>query len=167
MATNYCEPSDVIARLSEVAAELRTDDIPIADVTVSVGDCIEEASAEIDAMLTGRYPTAQLALNRWVKFCCRSIACSFLCIRRSQDVPGSIAADCERYREQLKLFASGAVKLPGVPSIPGGPSVSNQSYDNNRYPALRTERPRSTPRDRLPTRRIDPNADSLTGFGGG
>jgi len=163
MSLKYCEPSDVIARLSQVAAELRTDDIPIADVTVNVGDCIDEASAEIDAMLSAQYPSAQLANNRWIKYCCRAISCEFLCIRRGQDVPASVAADCERYREQLAKFASGAVVLPGVSQIPGGPAVSNQSYDNSRYPALRIERPRSMPIGSLPIRRLDGNADALDG----
>jgi phage gp36-like protein len=164
MPVDYCTPADVIARLSEVAAELRTDDIPIADVTTNVGDCISEASAEIDAMLGARYQTAQLTDNRWVKFCTRAIACAFLCVRRGQDVPASIAADCERYREQLAKFASGTIVLPGVATVPSGPGVSNQSYDNSRYPALRVERPRSLPADRFPPRtRIDPNADALNG----
>lgn len=163
---NYCTPQDVVDRLSETAAELRTDDIPIADVTANVGDCIAEASAEIDSWVGARVKPANLAANRWVKFCCRSLACSYLCIRRGQDVPTSIAADCERYRAQLKMIATGTLKLPNLPTAPGGLAVSNQSYDNNRYPAIATERPRSTPIAKNPPRRFDPNADAAQGYGG-
>lgn len=157
---NYCTDNDVVLRLSQEAVNLRLDDLSGA------GDYIEEASAEIDMMLLGRYPAARLAANPWVKFCCRSIACEFLCIRRGQDIPASIATDCERYRAQLALIASGAIRLPNTPMYPGGPGVSNQTYVNGRYPALRTERPRSVPIDKLPPRLIDGNADTAAGWPG-
>lgn len=159
--TLYCDPQDVIDRLSEVAVELRLDDTSITDVTTDIGDCIEEASAEIDADLGAMYAPAQLAANPWVQFCCRAIACQFLCLRRGQGAPDVIAGDCERYRAKLALFATNKRKLPNTPRTPGGPAVSNQSYDNTKFPALRIERPRSTPLDRLPPRLTDPNADAI------
>lgn len=163
--TNYCAISDVLARLSQDAAGLRVDDITATPAS-NIGDCIDEASAEIDAHIGSLYKAQFLAANRWVKFCCRSLSCEYLCIRRGQDVPSSIAADCERYREAMKLIAAGSLKLPGLPQAPGGLAVSNQSYDNNRYPALQVERPRSSPVDRGGSRKFDPNADRAQTHGG-
>ena len=156
----YCSSDDVAARLSEAAVELRTDDIS------SIGDCIDEASAEIEVWIGSKIKPGALTGNRWAKYCCRSLACEYLCIRRGQDVPNSIAGDCERYREQLKQIAAGVIKLPNVPTSPGGIGVSNQRYDGNRYPALVTERPRSTPLAKTPARRFDPGADAAQGYSG-
>lgn len=157
--TQYCSQLDVETRLSTLAVDLHTDDMALP----SVADCLNEASADIDFWLGNAYKPAYLATNNWVSFCCRSLACYFVCIRRGNEPPASVQADYEKYLEMLKLIASGEHKLPTVPTSPGGMAVSNQTYDNNRYPALVIERPRTMPIADLPIRRFDPNADSAQG----
>ena len=83
-----------------------------------------------------------------------------MCTRRGNEAPASVQADYERYLEMLKAVAAGTHKLPKVPTSPGGMAVSNQTYDNNRYPALVIERPRSMPIAAQPVRTYDPGADA-------
>lgn len=157
----YCEASDVAQRLSEVAVELHTDDLAVP----SIDDCLREATADINFWLGAAYKPQFLAANAWVGYCCRAIATYYTCIRRGNDPPASVTSEYEKYMEMLKLVASGEHKLPQVPTSPGGMAISNQTYDNNRYPGLVVERPRSMPTDRLPPRRYDPNADRIQGGG--
>ena len=160
--TQYCTEADVTLRLSVDAVDLHTDDMTVP----SISDCLNEASTDIDFWLGNSYDPIYLVANNWVSFCCRAFACFYTCIRRGNEPPSSVVAEYTKYLDMIKLVAAGKHKLPTVPTSPGGIGVSNQTYDNNRYPALVTERPRSLPIDSLPSRRFDHNADRAVRPGG-
>lgn len=162
--TQYCTQADVETHLSTLAVDLHTDDMTIP----SIDDCVNEACSTVDFWLGNAYKPAFLAANNWVHFCARALASYHTSTRRGNEAPASVKADYDKYWELLKLIASGKHKLPTVPTSPGGMGVSNQTYDNNRYPALVIERPRSLPIASLPARTFDPNADrsERPGLGG-
>lgn len=157
----YCTEQDVADRLSSAAVDLHTDDSATGTETQLMTDVREEASADIELRLGSMYEPSALATSRWVRFCCRAFACYLLCIRRGNPPPASITADYEKYSEQLTLISDGTIRIPGLARAPGGPAVSNQSYDLRKYPGLQIERPRSGPLAGSPVRKFDQNADVI------
>ena len=152
--TSYCAEGDVSARLSAWGVELRVD-----DNTTAIFDCIANASSDIDMRLLPVYDAAAIAASRWVHFACRAIAVYYVCLRRNNPIPPSVQNEYEKTIQELNDMASGTLTLPGAAKATSGIAVSNVRFDNTRYPAMRVERPRSTPKGRLAPRRVDIGAD--------
>lgn len=99
-----------------------------------VTDCIEQASEEL-SMYAGRfYADANLATSSLVTRWATTIAAFFLCQRRGNPVPDSLAAEFARLTEEpdglLLRIANGKLQLPGVAMRDGvTPQFSNLEVD--------------------------------------
>lgn len=152
----YCASGDVAARLSQWGLDLRVDDDPD-----TVDDCIENASSDIDLRLLPIYSAADIAASRWVHFACRALSVYYVCLRRNEPVPSSVQAEYDKTMLELEAIAVGQLTLPGAAKATSVIRVSNQTYDNTRFPAIRVSRPRSTPTNALPRRNVDELQDRI------
>ena len=143
LSTTYCSVADVQRLFSSagVTDYADHDDDGVADTDV-VEDCINQATEEIDAYARQRYEQAKLStstlINRW----CTVLAVYFLCMRRGNTVPQSIASETERILDPdsglLVRLSRGRYQLPGVPLREDlRPSWSNLTIDR-RYPRSKT-----------------------------
>ena len=126
-----------------------------ADGTADTGvvdDCIEESSAEI-AMLAGqRYALADLAAHPLVHSWATTLAIYFLCQRRGNPIPTSLADEFNRITAILEKIVDGRIKLPGLDEVTGiRPTLSNLVIDR-RYPNNRVRvRPSSSSTNTTPS----------------
>lgn len=138
----YCTQSDIEHVLSSTGVDLRTDDGVEATL---VADAIEEADMEIDQACLYLYTAASLAASNWVKHKAKAMAAYFLCIRRGNPAPASIAAAFERAIELLEKVRLGALAIPGaVMSKAAAPTMSNVRPTLRPFPRSVIEKSRST-----------------------
>lgn len=136
VATPYCDLDDMRRLLSSQGvtafSDHNSDGMDDAGVT---DDCIDEATEEIN-LFCNLYSTAGLAastlINRWAT----TLACFFLCERRGNPVPESLANAAARVRELLALVLTGALTLNVAKSVNTSPSFSNMTVDR-RFPFSR------------------------------
>lgn len=154
----YCTEAEIVRFLSSNAVTDFADND--ADGTADTGvvdDCINQATQEIDLYATQRYDQTGLAtstiINRWAVV----MASMFLCHRRGNVVPDSIATEWERIQERLQQIAQGTLQLPGV-SLRADlrPSFSNLDVDRRRRrstirvtPTNSTDAPTALTQDRI------------------
>lgn len=94
-----------------------------------IDDCLVQASQEIE-LYCKRYEPADLAnsplVNRWATV----LAVVFLCQRRGNGVPESLAEEFKRIYELLMQIGSGIFELPGIAaSADSVPKFSNMTVD--------------------------------------
>lgn len=101
-----------------------------ARIDAVVQDCVDQASAEI-AMLAGqRYDLDDLAAHPIVIPWATTYAIYFLCQRRGNPMPQSLADEFNRVTANLEKIVAGDIKLPGLDEITGmRPTVSNLVID--------------------------------------
>lgn len=154
---SYCASGDVGARLSQAGIELRTDDDP-----ATITDCIANASSDIDLYLLPLYAAADIAENRFVHFACRALSVYYVCGRRNEPVPASVLVEYEKTMLQLEAIANGSLTLPSAAKLSGVQMrVSNNRYDNTRFPQIRVSRARSTPAGSVARRNYDDTEDRV------
>lgn len=120
--TAYCDIDDVRDRISKEGVELRVDDIPPSDY----GGVIDRASRVIDRYLRRRYAPATLAASEDVSDLATSLATYFLCTRRGNPAPGSVAFDYEEAMVYLKEIRFGGADLADVAERrAAAPTMSN------------------------------------------
>lgn len=114
------------------------DESGISDTDV-VEDCIDQASAEVDLYCRGRYSESGLAGARIIQRWATVLAVAFLCERRGNPVPESIAKEAERILEKLQQIQEGKLDLPGVAfGNDLRPAFSNLAIDRRyRYSRVR------------------------------
>jgi len=143
----YCTTADMSRLFASygVTAFADHDESGTADTGVT-DDCISQASEEIDMYALQLYAAASLAtsalINRWATV----MAVYFLCMRRGNGIPESIAAEFDRIMAMLLKVADGTLKLPGV-AMDGDlrPSFSNLKVDRRyRDSRIRVRRSVST-----------------------
>jgi phage gp36-like protein len=129
----YCEGEDVINLLGFDGVEaFASHDERGSDATLQ--DCVEQGADEINLCVLARYPAAAVKGNRLLKRWNSMLAAFFVCERRGNPVPASIAAECERIMARLEDVRIGKLRIPGVPMIgPNVPALSNLVVDR-RYP---------------------------------
>lgn len=136
VATPYCTIADMERLFSAhgVTAFADHDGDNNADSGV-VSDCIDEATEEVN-LYCQQYSVAGLAastlINRW----CTTLAVFFLCLRRGNPVPESLADSVATLRERLQAVLDGALKLQVVMNANTMPSISNLTIDR-RFPFSR------------------------------
>lgn len=148
IANTYCTEAD-IQRLFSAAGVLAFSDHDqdgVADTGV-VDDCINHASQEIDLYCRRRYDAAGLAssplITRWTTV----LATAYLCERRGNPVPESLAKEAARILEELlPKVASGELSLPGIAFAQDlRPMHSNLTVDRRyRYSQVRVKQENSS-----------------------
>jgi phage gp36-like protein len=128
----YCNQADIERKLSVSGVVAFGDDDEDGVIeTGVVDDCIEQADGEIDLYARGRYSEAGLAssdlVNRWSTI----LATCYLCERRGNPVPDSLAKEATRILETLlPKVQDGTLTLPGVAfGNDNRPSFSNLTID--------------------------------------
>jgi phage gp36-like protein len=134
----YCDEADMRRLFSVYGvtafADHDQDGEPDAEV---VNDCINQATEEVGLYAQQWYTPAQLdtstLVNRWAT----TLACYFLCQRRGNGPPQSLADEFARIMARLEQIAAGTLKLPGIAMRDDmRPSMSNLRVDR-RYPNSR------------------------------
>lgn len=121
------------------------DDTGIEDDTV-VSDSIYQATAEINLYLLGLYNDSDLYKNSFVVDMATRLAACRLCSNRGNDLPQSLADECEKIIERLEKINAQHLTIPGVPlRADMRPTLSNRVIDR-RYAqrSVRVERSTST-----------------------
>ncbi len=130
----FCTISDLESLLSPLGVMLFSDHdrdgLRDDDVVI---DCIERATAELIGLLRPLYETDQLAQSRLVSHWCAVLASYYLCQRRGNPVPDSLA---QEYSHILGpegwIFKSkkGSFAIPGIESTSvNAPAMSNHQID--------------------------------------
>lgn len=150
----YTTDEELRTFLSDLGVDLRTDHAPETAVIAA----IRYASGRVYFHL-GAYDATALQSSDWVAYCALVLAAAHLS-RNRYNPPG--LADMEaQILAELELVRSGKAVVPGVAAGKGGaPTVTNQRVTLDRYPSIRTERPRSTT-GQGSVRRVDPTADAI------
>lgn len=136
MATTYfCTKADIIRYLSQdgVIGFSDHEETGAADDDV-IDDCRTQASEEIAGVLEHLYTVANLATSALVTRWATVIASYYLCERRGNPVPDSLAAEYERLTAfpdgLLYRTRSGKFALPGIrKSTSSVPVFSNLTVD--------------------------------------
>lgn len=150
----YCVQADIENRLSASGVDLRIDDVP----PDTLGDVIDDASAEVESHCLLKYGADQLAASRWIKHKCADIATYLLCERRGNPAPPGIANKFERAMAQLEKVQEGKLKISDVAQRRTAvPMVSNMRPALRPYPHAVVETKRGTDTvDQLPKKNADP-----------
>lgn len=138
VATPYCTLEDMQRLFSSQGVTAFSDhDADGQDDDGVTDDCIDQATEEINYYAMQFYSAASLAastlINRW----CTVLAVVFLCQRRGNPIPDSLASEREAIIAKLIEIRSGIGKLPGVAYKSNlRPSFSNLEIDR-RFPSSR------------------------------
>ena len=159
----YCEAADVEKLAGELAVDLRTDDDTAGeDAAALVPRAIDYASRRVDFYCVPPYSPAGLAGNGWVRDVAVTLAVYWLCLRRLNDVPGSVAAEREERLQELQMVREGKAQVPGAAPSRRPVTVTNQLVDLRRANGqVRTDRSRSTGAAKGYRRPTDPTAEAL------
>lgn len=133
--TLYCDSEDVRFVWSSFGMASRSDDRDASSSTAIVNDAIEKAVTDVNLYLFQTYTPAVIAQSTWVKWATAVLAAVALARRRGNPVPASLAADFDRYLENLKAIQTGVLALPGddglsAPRFDNTPCVSNLRVDS-------------------------------------
>lgn len=158
MATpDYTAEARVNRRVSQLGVELRTDHDPDG----ATQEAIASASADV-AFYCWRYDPDALSRSDWVAKVATDLAVFHLCTLRLNPVPRAVELLYEAAIEQLTKVQDGKAPVPDAPAGRGAaPTVTNQRVVLDRYPNIRTERPRSTGTAKGYRRRTDPGAERI------
>ena len=105
----YCTEADVTALAGQLAIDLRLDDS--ADPAADLEWAIDDSTVSLDFYLE-TYSQADLATSDWVRVNATYFALRSLCLRRLNDVPESLAKECERREKMLELVRQRKANVP-------------------------------------------------------
>lgn len=136
----FCSEDDLKAYLSETGFMSRTDDNNNA---TNVGDTLELAAIEralnfatleVCKYIQRRYLPAQLANSELIRYFATLFGCAYLCRRRGNAVPESLAEELDLIISQLEDIRDGKLDVPDISErAPRGPLIVNLRADA-RYP---------------------------------
>ena len=150
------DEAKITSLLGQLGVDLRTDDADYAD---AIADAVDAGTAELWGFLGARYAAADLADSTWAQWHATWFAIRHLCQRRINDVPESVAKECDRREKQLALVRDGKAKAPFLPNARRPVAVSGYHVDLNRVNnQVRVDRNRSTGVQKDYRRRTDPGA---------
>lgn len=114
VATAYCTEADMqrLFSIAGVTSFADHDQDGVSD-TLVVSDCIDQATEEIN-LYAWQYSAAGLATSTLVNRWCTVLAVYFLCQRRGNPPPDSIAEEFARIMLHLERIRTGDMKIPGV-----------------------------------------------------
>lgn len=129
--TTYCTQSDIERLLSAAGALSFADHDENGTAETGVfGDCIDQASGEIELFTNGWYDATGLASSTLVTRWATVMASVFLCQRRGNPVPESLQMEFERISAMLERVRTGELRIPGVAfSADMRPAFSNLTID--------------------------------------
>jgi hypothetical protein len=154
---DYTTADRLAKRVSQLGVDLRADHDP-DDATA---EAIGSASADV-VFFCWRYDPDALSQSDWAAKVATDLAVYYLCALRLNPVPKTVELMYERAYEQLTKVQDGKAVVPDAPAGRGGaPTVTNQRVVLDRYPNIRTERPRSTGVAKGYRRRTDPGAERI------
>jgi len=143
MATDYTTAASLDALAGTLAIDLRGDDA--ADQAALTAAAVTAGSTKVDFYCQGRWTEAVLAANDYVNQAATAFALEWYCLRRLNDVPASLKAYCDEFREQLKLVMEGRAVIPRAARARRAITVTNPVVvlrkPNNQ---VRVDRSRST-----------------------
>jgi phage gp36-like protein len=130
----YCVKADLESVWNPSAVLAAADDdtngslSPVEEAHIT--RAIERAAGTINGVLEVRYELTDLADNEWCRDCNAALAAYLLATRSGDSAPDAIAAEFDRYLEDLAQIRDGLVNVPGiVESHQHGPTVSNFAID--------------------------------------
>lgn len=155
----YTTSAAVIDLIGQLGLDLRTDDEVEADMLTAA---IAYASGRIDFYCLQRVSATELAASQWVKDVATFLAIRWLCQRRLNEVPSSIAEEWEERKEELQLVQQGKAMVPGATVSRRPVTVTNQTVDLRKFDhQLRVDRSRSSGVANGYPRRTDRGAEQL------
>lgn len=156
LSTLYCEADDVVAFVSQEAADLRLDDddsqtVNATELTYLATYAANIATSKINDYALGRYAADQLADSWTARDWAIILASHWLAARRYNAVPKSIVDLRREVLEDLKNLKSGQYMLADISErVVNSPRWKNMRVvDRYRLRKIRVERPIS---DTTPTR---------------
>ena len=151
----YCSSDDVEDRLSTTGVDLRTDDAP----PTALGNVLKRAATKVNQYLLLHYTAPSLQASDWVNQTATSLATFYLCERRGNAPPASVAADYDEAMDDLKLIRKGVFAVPEIARRrQSAPVLSNISIRMRPQPHPRVSATRSVNTGGAPegyTQRID------------
>jgi phage gp36-like protein len=145
MAAEYpfTTEAQITSIAGQLALDLRLDDS--ADAASDLADAIDQATWDVYGYLYPRYSDSLAAENGWVQWHAAWLAVRALCIRRLNDVPESVAKECDRRLKQLEKVQARVMEVPGLAKSRRPVAVTNYHVDLNRYNnQIRVDRNKST-----------------------
>ena len=138
--TSYITAADLQLELSSSGVTLRVDDDATATAQV-----IKDGSIECDGYALLKYSRAALAASDWYMLKVKHVAAYYLCTRRANPCPQSVAEKYEKAIKDLEGVRDGSIKIPDAAARKGGaPVLSNQRVADHPVPRVVTEPGRST-----------------------
>lgn len=138
--TQYCDAEAVKKILSAVGVKLRMEDDKEA-----LSWSIDEASVDIDEYCLQSYTPASLSQSNWAAKQAAWRAAKYLCQRKNNPVPASLAEEVEKREERLEMVRTGLLKIPdAVKRKADVPVMTNQRVRLSPFPQSVSERGRST-----------------------
>jgi hypothetical protein len=125
---DYTSSDEIVTLAGQTGLGLRTDDAAGADLAAAA---VAYATGEVDFYAQGRY--SGLDLVQYARNAATHFALEWLCLRRMNSVPESLAAACERYRQNLTLVAEGKLRMPGGVASRRPVTVSTPVVDLRRF----------------------------------
>lgn len=143
MATDYTTAADLDALAGTLAIDLRGDDA--ADQSALTAAAVAHGSARVDFYCQDRWPAAVLAANAYVREAATALSLEWYCLRRLNDVPASLKALADGFREELRLVLENKANIPRAAKARRAITVTNPVVvlrkPNNQ---VRVDRSRST-----------------------
>ena len=128
---SYAVQSDLLLRFTAAELVQLTDDTRSGQVNAqTVQGCLDEATAQIDSYVRGRYQTPLQTSNTATRLC-RDIAVYLLYSRRPQAMKETVRLAYEDAVKFLKDIASGAAQLD-QPATATVPQTSTAGYTKPR-----------------------------------
>jgi phage gp36-like protein len=127
----YCDLDDMQRLFSSYGVTAFADhDGDGQDDSEVTNDCINQATEEINLYCQQWYEPDDLATSTLVNRWCTVLATFFLCERRGNPVPDSLANEFNRIAAKLEQILAGTLKLPGLAMRDDmRPSMSNLTVD--------------------------------------
>ena len=137
---DFTSPDEIDHLAGTTGVDLRTDDADVVDVTA---EAILYAGGELEFSAQGKY--SNLDTLQWIRNVATAFALEYLCQRRLNSVPESLAERCERYRKKLELVEAGKLVIPGATRSRRPVTVTNSNVDLRRANnQVRVDKSRST-----------------------
>lgn len=142
----YCTEAEIETFLSEEGVTFQADDnFDTLRESGAVSQAIEWADTKIN-MYCQAYAPAELEVNDWVNHCAIHLAARRLCMRRGNQVSGTVEQLYQEYMEELKAVHNGQLQIPDAAYRHSQtPSVTSVRIDPRyRVKKARVQRPLST-----------------------
>lgn len=131
VAVTYCEQADIEDVISIEGLLFRVDDDDDGQAETGLaGRAINKATDRVNLYLSGKYLPADLATSDYITDATSYLATCWICARRGNPVPESLASRCAEIIEELKLIAKGTLNLTDLVQRTNQlPALSNLKWD--------------------------------------